>query len=68
MTDLVERVCDDCGASDQGGLVWGFGSAITLEGDSRIYCERCRRRRGLLYLFDGRPWTAIERAERIGRG
>jgi len=58
-----ELMCDDCGASDEYGTVWGFSSAITLDGQSRVYCERCRRRRGLAYLFDSRRWAEIEAAQ-----
>lgn len=53
--------CDDCGApreTENGDTVPGFGSAITHDGQSRIYCADCRQRRGL-YIFDSRSWAEI---------
>lgn len=63
-TSDTELFCDDCGASDKFGQVWGFTSPITTTGESRIYCDACKRRRGLQHLFDARPWSVIEAAHR----
>lgn len=59
MKQSIERICTDCGASDRFGKVWGFTSPITTTGETRIYCDACKRRRGLRYLFDPRPWREI---------
>ena len=57
--DREPRICVDCRQSDEGGLLHGFGSVITHDGQSRIYCSDCKLRRGLKYLFDSRPWRQI---------
>lgn len=59
-----ELICDDCGTSDKYGQVWGFTGVVLPKDDaSRVYCETCKRRRGVAYLFDARPWSRIARED-----
>lgn len=58
-------ICADCGRKNrvQGRILDGFGSAITHDGQSRIYCADCRHRRGAAYIFDPRSWSVIAREQ-----
>jgi DNA-directed RNA polymerase subunit RPC12/RpoP len=61
--------CADCGRTNRaarGREVPGFGSAITHDGQSRVYCEDCRHRRGAAFIFDPRPFREIA-AEQLKR-
>lgn len=66
---MERKHCSDCGAANhtrQGLPVHGFGSVITHDGQSRIYCSECKTRRGLAYKFDPRSWSEIEREQQRG--
>lgn len=66
---MERKHCADCGEANmtrQGQAVWGFGSVITHDLQSRIYCSECRARRGLEYKFDPRSWAEIEREQQKG--
>lgn len=60
-------VCHDCGKArvTTAGTTPNFCSVITQDGQSRLFCGSCKRRRGLAYQFDPREWDEIVDAESL---